>query len=166
MKTYIGRDGGITGALAALHPDESWQLKPVAVVDCGKDPLLDVPANLAFIQEVAQRAGGLPNLVVVFEHAKKNPLFGAKGNFANGRHTEFWRVLLSFAGIAFSWVDPNTWQADVFRGIAGADTKTKARLYLEQRFPAATLAEFNGRSRLEGLRDAMCIAAWARSALK
>jgi hypothetical protein len=166
MKTYIGIDGGITGALAAVHPDETWQLKPVAVVDCGKDPLLDVSANFAFIQEVAQRAGGLTNLVVVFEHAKKNPIFGAKGNFANGRHTEFWRVLLTFAGISFAWVDPNTWQADVFRGIAGADTKTKARLYIEQRYPAVKLEEFKSRSQLEGLRDAMCIATWARSALK
>jgi hypothetical protein len=163
--TYIGIDGGITGAMAAHHPDGTWQLRPVTVIDAGKDPLLDVWANFQFIREVSERAGGLENIVVVFEHAKKNPIFGAKGNFANGRHTEFWRVLLTFARIPFACVDPNTWQSHVFRGLAGTDTKTKARLYVEQRYPAAPLDQFKKRSDLEGVRDAMCIAAWARASL-
>lgn len=162
MTTYIGIDNGITGAIAALYPDDSWQFFPVSVLDTGKDPLLDVPANLAFVEDVGYRAGGHQNLVVVFEHAKKNPIFGAKGNFANGRHTEFWRVLLTMAQIPFAWVDPNTWQAHVFRGIAGSDPKTKARLFIAQRFPGVTLDSFK-HPQAEAIRDAMCIALWARS---
>lgn len=166
MTTYIGIDGGITGALTAIHPDDTWQLKPVTVFNTGKVRLLDVPASLAFIQEVAQRADGIRNLVVVFKHAKKNRLFGTKGNFANGRHTEFWRVLLTMAGISFLWVDPNTCQADVFRGIAGTDTKTKAMIYLQRRYPLVRFDDFTNRSQLEDVRDAMCIACWVRSNLK
>ena len=93
MKTYIGIDNGVTGAFALVSPDEQWQFAPVSVLDCGRDRLLDIPGNLDFIRRAAEQAGGRENLVVVCERQLKNPLFGAKGNFANGRNGEFWRVL-------------------------------------------------------------------------
>lgn len=162
MKTYIGIDNGVTGAIAALGPNDRWLFHPVDVVDCGKDRILDVHQNLAFIRDVEEMSGGTSGIVVVYEQQKKNPVFGTKGNFANGRNGEFWRVLLTLSAIPFTWVDPNTWQRDVLKGIPGTDTKMMAKLFLDQRFPEVPLATYN-KSKQEAIRDAMCIAVWARS---
>ena len=162
MKTYIGIDNGVTGAFALVSPDEQWQFAPVSVLDCGRDRLLDIPGNLDFIRHAAEQAGGRENLVVVCERQLKNPLFGAKGNFANGRNGEFWRVLLTLEGIPFCWVDPRTWQKQILQGIAGTDTKKMARLFLKQRYPGLKLEDQFGSATIEGVRDALCIALWAR----
>jgi hypothetical protein len=166
MKTYIGIDGGFTGAIAAIHPDDTWQFKPVVVIDTGKDRRLDILANQTFLREIAERAGGVENVVTIFEYAKKNPLFGTKGNWANAQNTEFWRVCLTLSGFPFAWVDPNTWQNEVFRGIPGTDTKARAQLFLQQRFPNVSVDEFKCRTNREGIRDAMCIALWGRSNMR
>ena len=163
LKTYLGIDNGVTGAMAALYADESWEFQPVAVENCGKDRVLDVRRNLDFLRRVALRSGGAGQVVVAYEKQKKNPLFGTKGNFSNGRHEEFWRVLLTLNELPFCVVDPNTWQNDVLNGIPGTDTKARARVYVGRRFPTVNLAAAFNAARQEAIRDAMCIAAWARS---
>jgi len=154
MKTIVGIDGRVTGALAAVYPDETWQVTPAHIIDCGRDKLLDVQGNLQFLNAVAERAGGMGQMVVACEMQKKNPIFGAKG--------EFWRVLLSLGGFSFCLVNPQTWQRDVLKGIPGTDAKRMARICVERRFPGIDLGAYN-RSQREGIRDAICIAAWARS---
>lgn len=163
MKTYIGIDNGVTGAFAVLRPDDSWTYEPVKVIDCGRGKLLDVDGNLAFLDQMAQCAGGTEQLVVACEEPPINPRFGAKGNFANGRNGEFWRVLLALKGFSFAWVSSRIWQRDVLRGILGRDTKKMAKLFISQRFPAVTLNGGFTAPQKEAIRDAMCIALWART---
>lgn len=161
MKTYIGIDNGVTGAIAAIFPNESWSFAPVRVIDSGRDRLLDIPGNRQILDDLVQRAGGTDEVVVAYEISKKNPLFGAKGNFANGRNGEFWRVLLTLMGVPFCPADPQAWQRLMLQGIPGTDTKRKAALFIDQRFPRMDLSGFNAEQR-EAIRDAMCIALWAR----
>ena len=162
MKTYTAFDNGPSGGAAVLLPDDTWLLEPVKVLACGKEKLLDIEGNLDLLRRAADAAGGVSQLVVVCEQLTKNPLFGARGNFAQGRHAEFWRVLLTMSGYSFAWVSARIWQRDILRGIAGTDTKKMARLFLDQRFPEVKLeGRFNAEQR-EGIRDAMCIALWAR----
>lgn len=161
-KTYLGIDNGVTGAFAALFPDDSWQQAPVCLTECGREKLLDIGGNLEFLNQVAARAGGRDRLVVVCEESPKDPRFGARGNYANGRSGEFWRVLLTLNGFSFAWVSARIWQRDILRGIVGSNTKEMARLFLAQRYPAQTLDEVRNAEKREAIRDAMCVAIWAR----
>jgi hypothetical protein len=126
MNTSLEMDNGVTGAFALMRPDETWEVAPVKIIDCGKEKLLDIHGNLEFIRRAAEAAGGPGELVVVCEESPKNPLFGAKGNYANGRHGEFWRVLLTVTGFSFAWISPRIWHGDVLHGIVGDDTKKMA----------------------------------------
>lgn len=124
--------------------------------------LLDIHGNLEFLRRAAAAVGGPDQMVVVCEEPTKNPLFGAPGNFANGRNGEFWRVQLTLAGYAFSWVLARSWQRDIFRGIHGSDTKEMARLFIAQRYPSVPLDTINNAEKREAIRDAMCLALWGR----
>ncbi|HYG33708.1 MAG TPA: hypothetical protein VEC99_02925, partial [Clostridia bacterium] len=98
MKTFIGIDGGRYGALAALYPDLTWEAYPVLVGD-GEEIMLDVQGNYRLLESMAARAGGVDKIQVVYERCRKNPMFGYRNNFVNGRHDEFWRVLLEAKGL-------------------------------------------------------------------
>jgi hypothetical protein len=163
MKTYIGIDNGVTGAYAILRPDDTWEHSPVLTIDCGRDRLLDVHGNRDFVLGAVERAGGRDHVLSLCERPQKNPLFGAKGNFANGRNGEFWRVLLGVLGIPFLVVEPRAWQKAIFLGIPGTKPKRRAQLFVEQRYPHIDLSAFGNAETREGIRDAMCLALWART---
>ena len=116
----------------------------------------------------AELAGGISQLVVVCEKQQMNPEFGAKGNFANGQNGEFWRVLLTLGKFSFTYVHARTWQTGLLKAFrmglpAKTGTKGAAKLYLAQRYPNVVLdGKFNA-DQQEGIRDAMCLALWARS---
>lgn len=133
----------------------------MVVTLCGKSRLLDIHLNCALLESLSDRAGGRDRVIVVYEKQKKNRIFGVKGNFANGRHEEFWRVLLTLEGFKFTSVDPNTWQGNVLQGITGGDPKQRARTFLTQRFPSVQLQHKPGQQ--EAIRDAMCLAFWGRT---
>jgi hypothetical protein len=64
MNTYIGIDNGVTGAIAALFPDNTWAFQPVRVIDCGRDRVLDVSGNQTLLAALIERAGGSQHVVV------------------------------------------------------------------------------------------------------
>ena len=107
-------------------------------------------------------------MVAVVEKSQMNPKFGVKGNFSIGQNGEFWRVLLTVAGFAFTFVHARSWQAGLLKPFRGnlkgnPDTKRTAKLYLAQRYPALQLDGNYNAEQKEGIRDAACIALWARS---
>jgi hypothetical protein len=160
-RAYIGIDNGFTGAIACLRPDGNVICTPVAVTDLGKERLLGLDENRQILRDMIASSGvRRQNLLVVYEQCQPNPLFGARNNFTNGKNGEFWRLLLSMEEIPFRWVNPRQWQHWVFRGIRGKKTKVMADLVRRQRFPALSLAGYNG-DQMEGLNDAICIALWA-----
>jgi hypothetical protein len=160
-RAFIGIDNGFTGALACLLPNGSVFCRPVAVIDLGKERLLDFDANRLILREMIQASGVSPQEVLaVYEQCQPNRIFGARNNFTNGKNGEFWRLLLTFEGIPFRWVNPQQWQRWIFRGIRGKDTKAMAHLVRRQRFPSVSLEAFNT-TEVEGINDAVCIALWA-----
>lgn len=162
---YLGIDNGLTGAMAFLSPDDHLICHPVLCRDLGKERLLDVSGNQALVRSFLERIPGLGKILIVYEQSPITPVFGVKNNYVNGRNNEFWRVLLTLEKIPFAWVNPRSWQKDIFRGIRGKDTKQMARLVVEQRFPQFRCPGLN-KSQVEGVNDAICIALWSRQNLK
>jgi len=159
---YLGIDNGFTGAVSCLLPDNRVFARPVKFIDLGKEKLLDIEENRLMLREMIAAAGTTKDKVlVVYEQAQVMQKAGARNNFTNGKNGEFWRVLLTLEQIPFMWVNPKDWQKQMFRGVRGDDTKVMAALVRRQLFP-----EFDGsghnRSQMEGINDAILIAACAR----
>jgi hypothetical protein len=167
-KYYLGADGGKSDGLALLSPNDTWDLlEPVRTLAIRRRQLLDVNGNLELLRRAAALAGGVERVVVLIEKAQPNPGFGAVSSMTIGACSEFWRVVLTLEGFAFSTVHARTWQKAIltpFRGNLKGDhdTKEAARLYVTQRYPKVTLHEF-GNAKQEAIRDAMCIALWGRA---
>jgi hypothetical protein len=159
---FGGFDGGSSGAMVFVDQSGHWAVQPVFKVQVRGHWLLQIDANLDFIDTVAKRAGGRNNLVVAYEEARKNPRFGTKNNFVNGRNEEFWRVLLSAEGINNVSVDPKTWQSVCLKGITLADTKDRAYEYIRRRCPETEWLDAYNKAPREAIVDAMCIALWCR----
>jgi hypothetical protein len=163
---FIGIDNGITGAIACITPQCEVLCESAVFQDLGKEKLLDVDRNFALLEGMIA-ATGLPKqrVIVVFEQSQIFPKIGPRNNYTNGRHNEFWRVLLTMAKIPFTWVNPQVWQKVVFHGIRGDDTKQMADLVRRQRFPTLNLDNYT-RIQVGGINDAVGIALWARQTLK
>lgn len=158
---FIGIDNGFTGAIAALGPGQSLKFEPTAVIDLGREKLLDIDRNREIVRAFVDSLGlNKGQSFAVYEQCQPNPLFGARNNFENGKNGEFWRFLLSSEQIPFTLVNPKDWQKVVFRGIRGTDTKQMAELVRRQRFPQVSLKGYT-KPQIQGINDAIGIALWA-----
>jgi hypothetical protein len=161
-KLYIGIDNGYTGGIAVIDPAGELSHRPVLVTELGSDRALDVRGNLAILDQLLATSG-VPRgqVFVAFEQSRKNPLFGAVGNYVNGKNQEFWRVLLTLAELPFCSVNPQTWQKQLFQGVRGTDTKAMAAMVVQQRFPTVAYSGYNA-EKIRGVNDAILIALWAK----
>ncbi|MGH7968006.1 MAG: hypothetical protein ACREIC_04690 [Limisphaerales bacterium] len=94
IKLFGGGDNGRSGAVAFFDQGGNWYVFLVSVVLQRKHGLLNVQRNHAFLDAMVAMAGGPKHVVVAYERSRKNPMFGAKNNYVNGRNEEFWRVSL------------------------------------------------------------------------
>lgn len=156
-------DGGISGQVVALDPQNRWRTQRVVVTRYKGRNVLDIQANLLLLQTMAKWAGGLDRIVVVYESSRKNTAWGIKNSFAGGRHDEFWRVLLSLSDFHLTSVDPKTWQAWCFEGMKPAKKpKQRARQFVQRKCPDLAWLDAYPQAEQAGIVDAMCIALWAR----
>ena len=159
---HIGIDNGYSGGLAAIGPDGKLTHRPVTVQELGNDRFLDVRGNLAIVENFLATFGvAKEQAFVAYEQSRKNPKFGAIGNFINGKNGEFWRVVLAMGQFPHCSVNPQTWQRQMFAGVRGLDTKAMAALVVQQRFPTVDYGDYNAEER-RGVNDAILIALWAR----
>jgi len=159
---YLAIDNGFTGAISCLRRNGDVIARPVKYIDLGREKLLDIDENVSILLEMISAAGTTKDKVlVVYEQSQVIKHAGAHNNFTNGKNGEFWRVLLTLKQIPFTWVNPQQWQKHMFRGVRGDDTKVMASLLRKQLFPGFDGSEYN-RSQMEGINDAILIAAWAR----
>ncbi len=163
IRVYVGIDGGSSGAVAAVDETGAWQVALVAAVQERGHWLLSVDQNLEFLRLAVAKAGGLDNVLVAYEQSRKNPMFGSKNNFVNGRNEEFWRVLLTVKGFRHCSVDPKTWQSVCLKGINSTDTKVRAREYIRRMCPETTWLDCYNKAPREAIVDAMCIALWCKA---
>lgn len=159
-------DGGVTGALAFLFPDGTWEGYPVVVGMDRGHRVLDVMGNLRLLQSIAARAAKMDRVFVVYERAGQNRTFGFRNSFINGRNDEFWRVLLTLGGFRFASVDPKTWQTacGIKKGSAnqveGETTKQRALNFLRRNHPNLEWLDDYTDAQQSGIVDAMCMALW------
>jgi hypothetical protein len=161
--TYVGIDGGSSGKAVSTVDFLNWDVHDLGTVWLGGHRLLSVETNLEILNTVAFKAGGLQNVFVAYEQSRKNPRFGTKNNFVNGRNEEFWRVVLSISKVRFVSVDPKTWQSVCLKDITLSDTKERAREYLRRRCPSTDWLDAYNKAPREAIQDAMCIALWCRA---
>jgi hypothetical protein len=162
MQRYIGIDGGRSGAWASVDEAGNWLVHLSATEEVDGHTLLSVSGNLAILRQHTAEAGGQGNIVAVYEQCRRNPAFGCKNNFTNGRHEEFWRVFFSLQSVKHRSVDPRTWQSVCLKGIDWPDTKERAREYIRRRCPSVDWLDDYGKARREAIADAMCIALWCK----
>jgi hypothetical protein len=161
ISCIAGIDGGLSGEIAAMFSRTCWQVHRVAVTLENERRVLDTKKNRAFLDAIAERAGGLHRLFVVYERSRQNTKFGFKNAFINGRNEEFWRVLLTLGEFQFASVDPKTWQAYCFKGIEKGKPKPRALKFVQRNCPDLGWLESHTKAERLGIVDAMCIALWA-----
>lgn len=159
---FAGIDGGVSGDIAVLDRNNHWRVQHVVVGQEKDQNVLDIEGNLLLLRTLAEMAGGVNRLVVVYEAFRKNSDWGTNNSFACGRHDEFWRVLLTDHKFRFTSVDPKTWQAHCFRGIEAEKPKQKALKFVQNNCRELEWLDAYAKSQQHGVVDAMCIALWAR----
>lgn len=126
VKTYIGIDNGISGAIAILDDVPRVCLMPTYKV--GVSEFIDPTELMEILLSV-------DDPFVVFEQGQKNPLFGTKGNFSNGYSFGVVNAVLKLGKIPHTLVNPKTWQKVMFKdikkdkGTKGASIEVCGRLY-------------------------------------
>ena len=151
MKKYFcGIDNGYTGGWAVLNHDEE-------VISFGVVPLRNIGDTKDIL--LSELLGNIPSdSHVILEQGQKQPLFGCKGNFANGY--TFGRVsgALEILNFSYELVNPKTWQAVIFKDIRGGQKGNTKGMSLEvcrRKYPLLNIKNDN-------ISDAICLALYAR----
>jgi hypothetical protein len=159
MKTYIGIDIGLKGAIAYIQADGSIYCTPMPVIKDTLDP--------TELMSALSRGG---KAVAVFE--KLGVIFGtAKSTaFSMGYQSGAVEVGCIAAGLTYTKVPAKQWQKDMFIGVdeiknskGKRDTKAMALVAVKRIFPQVKLT-FGERATKphDGLVDALLMAEWAR----
>ena len=159
MKYFVGIDNGVSGGFAVVDQEGNlgeYGLIPVKKIGDMKDIDLKEFFNL-----LEYHAGIEVNsdVTVMLEQGQKQPLFGCKGNFANGYF--FGRVsgALEILNFKHTFVNPKTWQAVIFKDIRGqakGNTKGMSVEVCRRMFPKESIKDHN-------IADAVCIALYLKS---
>lgn len=165
MKTYIGIDIGLKGALAVIDPDGVVTTYPMPVVKDQLDlrGLLDI-MDLTIINQSSK------DMSVVFE--KLGVIFGTSKAtaFSMGLQLGAMEMLCVSQMVSYTKVPAKQWQKDMFMGVdeiknakGKRDTKAMALVAVKRLFPNLKLT-FGERATKphDGLVDAVLMAEWAR----
>ena len=156
---YIGVDNGVSGGVAII--DQEGRLKDSLLIPTKKigDMKTIELYGVGFYLEPYWRLG---KINVTLEQGQKQPLFGCKGNFANGYFFGLMEGWLIANKLSYSLTNPRTWQEVIFKDIRGYtkgkknDTKSLSLEYCRRKFPTHDIKDHN-------ISDAVCIAMYARS---
>jgi hypothetical protein len=157
VTSCAGIDNGTTGAVAILREDGSIRVERMPVFKVGKSMFIDESALSALLSEEG-------NPLTVFEQGQKNPLFGTKGNFANGYSFGVVQTVLKLGKVPHLCVNPQKWQKAVFSGMRGVkdkDTKGASIEFCRRRYPQVNLIPPRCRTPFDGFADAICMAHYA-----
>lgn len=168
LRTYVGIDNGISGAMAAMVPDSSvaggWRVMTTRTptLKVGDVELVDIMAAKRWLVSV----GPLENMHVIMEAGQKQPVFGIKGNFSTGFSYGAFFSFLRLMGVAASIINPKNWQNDMFRGLSArmkTDTKACSIEMCRRLFPRVSLIATERCTKdHDGIADALCMAEWGR----
>ena len=161
MNYYIGIDNGISGGWAVVDRDGNlgeYGLVPVRKIGDMKE--IDLNELFELIRKSCPEAMPYTNcdISIMLEQGQKQPIFGCKGNFANGYF--FGRVsgALEVLNYKTSFVNPKTWQSILFKDIRGqakGNTKGMSVEVCRRLFPKENIIDHN-------IADAVCIALYLK----
>ena len=159
--TIIGIDNATSGALAVLAFNRPPQIIPFVTLP--KVPKQSTELDDVWFHETMQSLTALHGPVrVIAERAQKFSV----GILALCSTWACWgaiRMCLRAQKIPFVPIDPRTWQAEMLRGIAGANTKEKSIAQAKRLFPEANLRRsVRCTTDDDGMADALLIAEYGR----
>jgi hypothetical protein len=159
---YVGIDNGISGACAALSPNDGKITK--SLMPCRTVRGKDYIDEIALHQWLSQLGVAHTDIFVVYEQGQLQPKFGCKTNFAQGYSFGVVSTVLSMGAIPHMAVNPKMWQKDIFAGLRGdsKDTKGASIEFCRRTYPNLDLrASERCRVPHDGIADALCMATWA-----
>lgn len=151
MKTYIGIDNGVSGAVYVLPEDTTNHSR-----HWGFDTPTKGKSNRPFIDVIALRdkLTAIHNPFFIIEGGQKNPDFGAKGNYSQGQSHGRLMALMELMDWPFVHVNPQMWQHTIFNLIANHEKLSTTKQRSAQFFYEKTATH----SKNDGLTDAFCLA--------
>jgi len=157
---FIGIDNGTSGAIAVLDPQGE-------VLEMFKMPVTKVgDAVFIYAMGLCEMIERHPSTYVVAEQGQKNPMFGTKGNFANGYSFGVVKTILDLTGRPHVLINPKTWQKIIFKDIRRGpndSTKNLSCEFARRRWPSISLlATARSKKPDDGLADALCLAEYGR----
>lgn len=166
MKTYVGIDIGLKGAIAIIDPNGEVTTVQMPVI---KDQL-DLAELYSILDSLTIITTSPQNITVVFE--KLGVIFGSSKAtaFSMGSQLGAMEMLCVSKSVPYTKVPAKQWQKDMFMGIneitnskGKRDTKAMALLAIKRLFPGMKLT-FGERATKphDGLVDAVLMAEWAR----
>lgn len=153
MKTFIGIDGGMQGAIAVIDSD-SYQVFDMPTYKIKKGKKSKTLYDKAQIESILL-THGKHNCLVILENAQAYPGQGAVSNFTTGRCFGFMEGILKGMGCPHEIITPKTWQKTFFTGKAG-ESKALAYSVACDLFPLVEFKTPRGRM-LDGRSDAILI---------
>jgi hypothetical protein len=165
MKTYIGIDIGLKGAIAVISPDGviTTHIMPVIKDQLDMRGLQDLMDLTIINQSSSSMSAVFEKLGVIFGSSKATA-------FSMGMQLGAIEMLCVSQNLSYSKVPAKQWQKDMFMGIneitnskGKRDTKAMALVAVKRLFPQLKLA-FGERATKphDGLVDAVLMAEWAR----
>lgn len=161
--TYIGVDGGLSGALAAIDQDgKVIAMLPMPTEEKSKGNEVDAKTAWKWIEEISMLHGPI---MVILE---------TPGKFAAGvmSLTSMWdsygvlRSILATRDIRHERIPPQKWQKVMIPNCAKGDTKKAALQKVKQLWPGLDLRRTHKCKKLdEGFIDALLIAEFGRRTL-
>jgi hypothetical protein len=159
-KYYIGIDNGVSGGVAIV--DQDGRLMDLFLIPTKKiGDMKTIDLNSLEDDLTPYRLLGA-RVSVMLEQGQKQPIFGCKGNFANGYFFGLMEGWLIANKVSYTLTNPRTWQEVIFKDIRGYtkgkknDTKSLSLEYCRRKFPEHDIKDHN-------ISDAICIAMYARS---
>lgn len=167
--SMIGVDLGKDGGLVCLGESGIVAMSVMPVITSSKSKkVLDLAKIKAFILTynptvvVVEKLTPLPAFITR-KGGEKQFAGGNLANFSRGYSLGSFEGLLVALGRKYVLVAPQSWQADLLRDTAAADTKQAALIVVKRLWPDQTfLASERSRKPHGGLVDAACIAEFGR----
>jgi len=178
MQYYIGIDNGTSGGMATISKTkdkiEVDSCVIIPSIKVGKDKFVNPSHLYHYISDIGSEPDS--EIFVVLERGQKQPLFGCKGNFANGENYGIVKSVLYICAANMNgrmkWMDvnPKDWQKVVLGSMRGAAQELKGKAtklasieFCKRMYPGVSLIPKGSKKEDDNLSDAMCIAHYALS---
>ena len=155
--TYIGIDGGLSGALYVLQDSKVIDrlIMPILPVGNGRNEY-DCNEIISFLMKY-------PNAVVILEKAQFTPKLGGVSAFSFGKSYGMMIGILSSLKMKYHLVAAKTWQKEMLKDTNAENTKDASAIIAKQLFPKESfLATEKSKKIHSGLTDAILIAEYGR----